>query len=150
MCIKDTLTNSTEQSPSWEAYGFAASQEIPLILWNPKVHYHIHECPPPVPMLSRLNPVHTLTSHFLKFHLNIRHKIKLVITAMPCTGHEPGPVTSLCAVTNTYSFKFSVNCNRVLPTKTFTEDRSTKFCTIFFLPVSSNKIMFMRYVTVFL
>ena len=28
--------------------GFAANQEIPLILWNPKVHYHTHKIPPPV------------------------------------------------------------------------------------------------------
>ena len=26
------------QSPSWEANWFAASQEIPRILWNPKVY----------------------------------------------------------------------------------------------------------------
>ena len=61
------------QSPSREANWFAASQEIPRISRNPKVHYRTHKRPPPVSILGQPSPVHIPTSHLLEIHPNIIH-----------------------------------------------------------------------------
>ena len=67
------LTYSIVQSPSWAANRFAASQEIPRISRNPKVHYRTNKRPPPVSILGQQNPVHIPTSHLLEIRPNIIH-----------------------------------------------------------------------------
>ena len=46
------LTYSMVKSPSWAADWLAASQEIPRISRNPKVHHRTHKRTPPVPILG--------------------------------------------------------------------------------------------------
>ena len=61
------------QSPSLEANWFAASQEIPRISRNPKVHYRTHKHPPTLSILRQPSPVLIPTSHLLEIHPNIIH-----------------------------------------------------------------------------
>ena len=67
------LTYSMEQNPSWEGNRFAASQEIPRILWNPKVHCRIHKWPPPAPILSQLRQVSTPPSSWISILILSSH-----------------------------------------------------------------------------
>ena len=47
-----------EQRPSWEANRSSATQEIPRMLWNLKIHYRFYNIPPPLPIKSKFDPVH--------------------------------------------------------------------------------------------
>jgi hypothetical protein len=58
--------NSMEQSPSWQANNSSDGQEIPRILWNPRLHYCVHKNPPLVPIMSLLGQIHMFTPYFFK------------------------------------------------------------------------------------
>jgi hypothetical protein len=86
---RSTLTNSMKQSP-WEANSSSASKEIPRVLWNTKVHYRIHNSPPPVPILNHINSVHAplhptswISILILSSHLRLGLPIGLLPSGLP-------------------------------------------------------------------
>jgi hypothetical protein len=65
------LADSTEQNPSWEADSHSPSQEIPLLLWNPKFHDRVHNTSSLVPILSPMYRVYNFSSYLSCMHSNI-------------------------------------------------------------------------------
>jgi hypothetical protein len=65
---------------SSEAASCAATLELRSILWNPKVHYRLHNNHPLVPIMSQINPAHTNPSCLSKINFNIIH------SPTPCTS----------------------------------------------------------------
>jgi len=66
------LTNSMEQNPPWEANSHLASQEVPCLVCNPKVHYHVHKGLRGDPTYPEPDAVDTFSTCFLMIHFNIQ------------------------------------------------------------------------------
>jgi hypothetical protein len=54
-----------EESFCSEAASRSTKQKNLRLLWNPKIHYRVHNSPPQIPILSLINLVQILTPNFL-------------------------------------------------------------------------------------
>jgi len=54
-----------EQSLSYEAEIFSASQNVVRTAWNAKVHYRVQNLPSLVTVLSQRNPIHVLPFYYV-------------------------------------------------------------------------------------
>jgi len=59
------------QNPPSEADSNSASQDIPRLLWNPKIHCRVRKSPLLVPRLSQMNPINNFPLYFPKIRCNI-------------------------------------------------------------------------------
>jgi hypothetical protein len=97
------LTNSMEQSLSWETDCYSASQEFPSTSWNMKGHYRSLKCPPPVPALVQIQsmpPHHTSWRLILilSSHLRLGFPSGLFWTI----GEEKYYWTTICRLSGLY------------------------------------------------
>jgi hypothetical protein len=84
-----------ELSPSWEAASRSAIQEFSNNLWSMKVHYGVTSL---VPILSQINPIHTIPSYFFKIHFNIIHSPSLNLRSRFRTSSFPSYSCMHCSL----------------------------------------------------
>jgi hypothetical protein len=72
----------------WEAANCATTQERPSILWNPKVYYRVHKSPSLVPVLSQIDPVHTMPSYLRSILILSTHLLLGLSRGLFCLPHQ--------------------------------------------------------------
>jgi len=93
--ITNSLTHSTEHSPSWEATHTSVSQEIPHISHNLKVHYRAHSSPHVLPVARQIHSMPSQPISF-KIHCNIK---PMPILSLP-SGFLPSKFSPPAGCTN--------------------------------------------------
>lgn len=61
--------NSTEKSHSWESNSRLTDQEIPYFVWNPKIHYCVHDIVPLNPFMRQISPIYILTTYLFQYQI---------------------------------------------------------------------------------
>ena len=113
-----------QQSPSWEANRSSAHQEVPCILWNPMAHFRIHKCPPAVPILSQINPIHAFQPHLLNTHFISKLPLSLCVpsglfpSVVPTKPQHAPLLSAIHATCPPTSFFFRHNMTMITNSKT--------------------------------
>jgi hypothetical protein len=108
--LRQKLTNSTVQGPSWETDSSSPGKEITLSLSNPKIYCRVHK----IPLLNRINcqlkAVLNCTTNFFSIRLNIIFLFLHILTSSLFPSRFPTKilcaslVSSLRAIFSTYVF----------------------------------------------
>jgi len=96
-----------DYTPPWKPDRLLASQEIPHIVLNQTVHYHIHKCPPPVPVLIQINPISTPPHPMSWWSILILSSLLCLAYFMPNSCENPilfHLVTDQCALLQYHHF----------------------------------------------
>jgi hypothetical protein len=136
-------------SSSPEAIGCAAILQFLYNFRNPNVDYRAHKSPPPVPIPSKLNQVHTNPSYFSKIHFNIilsgcffpsgfsTNKVYAFLFSPIRATYPPPPSSNGNYLENTTSYEAHQYAFHLFSIKTFySAPRSqTLYVTVLYIPV---------------
>ena len=89
-CYSLTITSNKPQYQSpRKPNSSSARKKILHILWNPKIHYCVHNSPPLLPLMNQINPVHTAQSIYVisilltYSNLNYVFKVNFIFQVCP-------------------------------------------------------------------
>jgi hypothetical protein len=75
----NSFRETKQERRSLKANSCSPCQEIPHLLWNPKVYFRVHKSPSQEPILSQMNPVYTHTPYLFKLLILFPHVIEVYL-----------------------------------------------------------------------